>query len=177
MQDEFQYIVELQNGNGLAFNMLYAYYHERLYVYSLKYLRNREEACDVVQNTFLRIWEIRKNIDPTIGLERILFTIAKRMILNIIRSKSLEMIKLDSFSKRMRENTDAEKPYDFETIAFLRKHIMNLSSRKAEVCLLKIGKGLSNREIATELGISVNTVKVLYRQAIQHLKIDMNAIG
>ena len=52
----------------------------------------------------------------------------------------------------------------------LDKAIGQLSPQKIEVCRLKIHEGLSNAEIAEKLGISINTVKVLYHQAVTQLR-------
>lgn len=52
----------------------------------------------------------------------------------------------------------------------LDKAIEKLSPQKIAVCRLKIHEGLSNAEIAERLGISVNTVKVLYHQAVTQLR-------
>lgn len=64
MNDEIL-LLQLKRGNQLAFTSIYNKYAREAYVLAFKYLGSKELAEDAVQNLFLKIWNIREEIDET----------------------------------------------------------------------------------------------------------------
>ena len=77
----------LKKGDYVGYNKLFERYYVRLcrYVYTL--LENTEDAEDVVQELFLRLWKNRKQIEIRENVEGYLFRMAKHLALNELRSK------------------------------------------------------------------------------------------
>ena len=73
---------EIRDGNQLAFTMTYDKYHKQLYAFAYRYARNGALAEDIVQYTFLKLWETRSKLLPASGLAGYLFRIAKNRTLN-----------------------------------------------------------------------------------------------
>ena len=61
--DEIQCIKELRNGSYQAFTQIYEAYADRLYSFVLKQLKNRSLTQDIVQDTFLRLWDNRSQLN------------------------------------------------------------------------------------------------------------------
>jgi RNA polymerase sigma-70 factor (ECF subfamily) len=81
-----QLIIELlKQGNEHAFNSIFRDYSKRLYHFSYGYLKSREDAEEIVQETFIRIWEVRASIDSELSFSAFIFTISYRLILNRLR--------------------------------------------------------------------------------------------
>lgn len=59
---------EIRDGNQLAFTMTYDKYHRQLYAFAYRYARNGALAEDIVQYTFLKLWETRSKLLPASGL-------------------------------------------------------------------------------------------------------------
>ena len=159
-------VQEIRKNNHLAFAIAYEKYHKQMYAFAYKYTRYGSAAEDIVQQAFLKLWENRSNLNPVSGLGGYLFTISKNLTLNTLRSYNSRTshpppLVSDNFL------LDLERR---DLVAHLDKAISRLSPQKIMVCRLKIDEGLSNAEIAERLNISVNTVKVLYYQAIQQLR-------
>ena len=159
---------EIRDGNQLAFTMTYDKYHRQLYAFAYRYARHGALAEDIVQYTFLKLWETRSKLLPASGLAGYLFRIAKNRTLNALR----DYIPTQSEYRETAISASEFLP-DLERhnlMEQLDKAIEKLSPQKIAVCRLKIHEGLSNAEIAERLGISVNTVKVLYHQAVTQLR-------
>lgn len=146
--------------------MAYDKYHKQMYAFAYKYTRSGSAAEDIVQQAFLKLWENRSGLNPASGLGGYLFAISRNLTLNALRSYNPQT---SDTSPLVSDNflPDLERR---DLLAQLDKAIARLSPQKIRVCRLKIDEGLSNAEIAERLHISVNTVKVLYYQAIQQLR-------
>ena len=146
--------------------MAYDKYHKQMYAFVYKYTRYGSAAEDIVQQAFLKLWETRSNLNPVSGLGGYLFTIAKNLTLNTLRSYKSQT----SYTPPLVSDNFLPDLERRDMMDQLDKAIAQLSPQKIMVCRLKIDEGLSNAEIAERLNISVNTVKVLYYQAIQQLR-------
>lgn len=69
-------ITQLRNGNKGAFKLLFDKYGNRLYQFSLKYLREKEDAEDLLSEVFLKIWQNRGTLKTSTSFQSYLFTIA-----------------------------------------------------------------------------------------------------
>lgn len=78
-------VTELKKGSSQAFNTLFEKYNGKIYNFSLGYLNDREEAKEIVQDVFFKIWNAREDLSEEKSLDSYLFTIAKNTILNTIR--------------------------------------------------------------------------------------------
>ena len=81
--DEIQCIKELRNGSYQAFTQIYEAYADRLYSFVLKQLKNRSLTQDIVQDTFLRLWDNRNQLNSFGNLQAFIFTIAKHQVRRI----------------------------------------------------------------------------------------------
>ena len=145
-----------------AFDVLYKRYAKRLYVFVLKYIKQQEEAEGIVQEVFIRVWEFRKRIDQHRSFEQFLFTIAYNTTISLLRKKIAEQKFLEQLKMR-RQIVDAEKVISEihfrELNEKLDKVLEELTPRQQEIYRLCRQEGLTHKEIAEKLHISVSTVK------------------
>ena len=80
--NEIQCIKELRNGSYQAFTQIYEAYADRLYSFVLKQLKNRSLTQDIVQDTFLRLWDNRNQLNSFGNLQAFIFTIAKHQVID-----------------------------------------------------------------------------------------------
>lgn len=163
---------QIMLGNTRAFTEVYYQYNKLLYVVAYKYLMDDEMSKDVVQHVFCKLWESRKELSVNVSLKNYLITMAKNHILNVIRNQNTalqknyeiaqcaEMID-DSFMKRMDES---------EMHSELYRAIHQLPQNKKAICLLKLNDELSNKEIADQMNLSINTVKTHYSESLKILR-------
>jgi RNA polymerase sigma-70 factor, ECF subfamily len=169
-------IRQLQKGNHLAFNQLYARYFPKLYGFSLKITGNREDAEEIVQEVFTKVWEIRDNLDPEKNFNSLLFTIGKHKIYNkarqrIYRQAYENYVKL--YGNRTEDLTDHEISFH-EAQFFINKAISLLPEKRREIFILSKIEGLSNKEIAKRLNTSLSNIENNINKALKSIKHHMS---
>ena len=83
---EKQHIIELNQGSYRAFDALYSLYSRRLYAYALKLTKSHQDAKEIVQDTFVKLWLNREHVLPSASIQSYLFTITKNTLLNKVRT-------------------------------------------------------------------------------------------
>ncbi|MGQ7870462.1 RNA polymerase sigma factor [Sunxiuqinia sp. sy24] len=75
-------VVKLKSSSSYAFQILFEKYSRKIYHFSLGYLKNKQEAEEIVQDVFLNVWKVREELLVGRSFESYLFTIDKNAILN-----------------------------------------------------------------------------------------------
>ncbi|MGN1210839.1 MAG: RNA polymerase sigma factor [Candidatus Cryptobacteroides sp.] len=163
---------ELKKGNEEAFAALFSKYGKMMYALAFRYLKSEEDAEDAVQYTFMKLWSRRFSLNFGDNVGNLLYTTLKNHVLNELRHRNIILENAWLMAQENEEADDSfirqmEKKNQWE---LLINGITALPPRKRDICMLKIIKGMSNKEIAEQLDIKVPTVKVHYNQAIRMLK-------
>lgn len=154
-------IARLRSGDMEAFKLLFERYSNRLYQFSLKYLRDKEDAEDLLNDVFLKIWENRVSLKTNTSFQSYLFTIAYNNIRQRYLKKSREEKYIQVFAA---ENLfDPKKGEDIQdyllVVQEINKVISLLPARRKEIFNLSYKEELKNHEIANKLGLSEQFVK------------------
>ncbi|WP_223609603.1 RNA polymerase sigma-70 factor [Chryseobacterium sp. OSA05B] len=160
------------------FKALYYMYYQPLCNHAFKYLSDRDESEDVVQEVLIRFWELKKEMPNDQTARNYLFAAVRNRSISVLRQKNnIRFVSIDEHDFEVTE--DIHKAQDGENISLLlEKAFENLSPKCAEVFKLsRIGK-LKYAEIAAHLGISVKTVENQMGKAIKHMRdfIDRNPL-
>lgn len=162
----------MKNGSTSAFEQLFGIYSQKLYRFSLSYLKSEAEAEEIVQNVFLKLWENRDKLRNETSFQSYLFTIA----FNAIRKHFNQKVRDDHFRTNLLELLSDENPAienhpDFETLlARLDELIDRMPERRREIFLKRKKEGKSVREIALDMEISPKTVENQITEAMNYLK-------
>lgn len=172
--DESLLVKNVSKGNMIAFGSLYKIYSLRLYRFALGYLKSKEEAEELVQEVFTKIWEKRKELKTDCSFKAFLFTIA----FNIIRKHFRTRTRLTDY---LQHNNNARTDnYTVEITAYnsLKQYIDQLVDqlppRRREIFAKSRFDGLSITEIAAELNISHKTVENQLTEALRFLRTHLN---
>ncbi|WP_461790553.1 RNA polymerase sigma factor [Pedobacter sp.] len=163
---------EFREGNEAAFKEIYVLYSSKIYAFAYSFLKDHMQCEEIVQETFLSLWENRRKFDGDRALEPYLFTIAKRQIVDqlrkVVSSKKLRENLLTSIAA---QHNDTENEVIFaDMLSFADKAISELPKQQQLVFKLSRVEGLSYDEIAERLGLSRNTVKNHLIVAVKKLK-------
>ncbi len=139
-------------------------YSDNVYRFILKNLRHEEDAKDVVQSTFEKMWIHRVEIDAAKS-KSYLFTVAYRQMIDHIRKVKRIQLK-DEFSAEMRVQ---DKPVT-NLKKVLDEALSRLSETQRSLVLLKDYEGYSYDEIGKITGLSDSQVKVYLHRARVQLK-------
>lgn len=168
----------LKRSDDNAFTVIYNRYHKLLYVLAYKYLKDKDIAKDIVQQIFLKLWEMREILIVNVNLRNYLHTMLKNYTLNEIRNNltALEKNYEIAQSPIEYENEILSRLEKKEQMIALYHAINDLPEQKKAVCLYKLQGDLSNQEIAKKMHISIPTVKTHYAQAIKMLRDNFGKI-
>jgi len=159
--NEQSVILRLQKGDSDAFRELYNQYHQPLYHYVLRFVKSPALAEDVLQDVFLKIWEIRSRIDPELSFKAYLYRISRNSVFKLLKKiavdENLRTQVLKQFSQSV---ADADLKVLWQQYeALLQAAINRLPPQRQKVFKLCREEGKSYEQVAEELGISRNTVK------------------
>lgn len=154
-------VIRLIRDDEKAFAELYAMYKNKLMYYALTYLKSNKFAEDIFQDAFAVIWQTRKFINPNESFSAYLFSIVRNRIINLIRNINIEeKVKEQILSQAIdyTKNTE-EKIAENDLQDLISQAMSKLTNRQHEIFEMSRTEGLSHKEIAEKLNISVNTVQ------------------
>ena len=174
IKNESKLVHNLSKGNLLAFNTLYKYYSGRLYRFALGYLKTEDEAEELVQEVFTKIWEKRANLKEELSFKSFLFTIA----FNIIRKHFRTKVYLSEYFKTGKSDdidiqTSQKITYD-SLYQYISELVNQLPNRRKEIFIKSRFEGQSVKEIADELQISHKTVENQLTDALKFIRTNLN---
>lgn len=174
---EKQYVAGLVKGSYKDFTSLYEIYSPRLYAFVFDLVRSRTITKDIVQETFIKIWVIREQVDVTLSFKSFLFTIARNLVLNEFRRQMNNPVFADYIActngEDLAENT-IEQQMDFDEFnRRLQEAKLKLTSRQREIFEMNKEQGLSPVEIAHKISITEQSVRNQLSASLQILKREM----
>lgn len=165
-------IILIMHDDKLAFSELYIRYKSKLHYFCLSLLKSEEETNDIVQEIFIRLWESRVFFNPELSFSSFLYTIARNRVLNYFRDVDIDM-KAKSILAR---NRPAEEDVIESNLIYkeyqniLKDAIEHLSPQRKKIFNMSRMDNLTHKEIAEQLGISVNTVQEHISASLRFIK-------
>jgi len=167
-------ILQMRDNNVQAFDFLFRKYHNKLFGFAFSLLKNREDAKEIVQEAFCRIWAKRHEIDSSKSFKSFLFTISYNLIVDQLRLrlKDQEYRKhiYDCFEPGVFNHTKV----DVKIITGkVQSAVEELPAKRRQVYMLSRENGLSQKEIADKLGITVKTVENQLTLSLKHIRLRL----
>jgi len=173
-----QLIQGLKSGSHKDFDKLYAIYADLLYGFVLNLTKSSSTAKDILQETFLRVWQSREQLSTEMSFKSYLYSIARNLIVDSFRrqmkSVAFEEYIASEAYQHYAEDT-IEKDIDFDE--FKRKFEQakeKLTDRQRQIFELSREKGLSITTIAEMLHLSEKTVKNQLTLAMKVLRSELS---
>lgn len=172
----------IKENNEAAFEALVKRYLPIVYGFVRKYIGNQDNASDITQEVFVKVWKNLKKFNPERNhlknFRAWIFTIAKRTAIDWLRKKNalpfsmLENGDGGSFVDSLIDSSPliSEQILIKENSKELKMALTSLPLNYATVINLRVNSGLNFREIAESLNESINTVKSRYRRSLSLLK-------
>lgn len=165
----FMNITKLDDGN---FEGIFREYYAPLCRYCIQFVRRAEIAEEIVQEQFIILWEKRDIIDIHTSISSYLYKSIKNKSIDYLKSKYVKL-KFDEVSDAILI-ADSNNPHEIvegiETGKIIDSAIKKLPEKCYAVFSLSRFGGLSNKEIAKELNISIKTVENQVTIALKKIK-------
>ncbi len=159
--DDKLIINKLKEGDVLSFDNIFNKYNKKVYYFAISYLKNKEEAEDVVQEVFMNLWKYRDQISEYYVFSKYLFRITYNATCKKFRKQASDKRQLEEVLKNFVIEDNSTK-LDIEYNSLLEttsQLIEKLPSRQKNILLLNIEEHLSSDQIAKKLDISKKTVE------------------
>ncbi len=169
-------------GDEKAFRIIFNSYFPRLLAFSKEYVNDTEVAKNLVQESFLKLWENRQTLKEESNLKAFLFQVLRNSSLNYLKAEKVKQKyeeRLKHSYNEMVLNYGALKQLDFDVVSFnelteiIDKTIRELPPQCKRVFELSRYQSLKNREIAEKLGISVKAVEGHMSKALKQLRTQL----
>lgn len=172
LSNEQALIIQLKEGSEAAFAELYNAYSEVLYSFLIKLGVQGEDCKDVIQQTFVKLWEHREGLKEGLSLQSYLITIAKNDIYNTIKKRLVE-----KKHQTVPQEADEKALQMSEVRDLLQNILRELPHKRREVFAMSRIDGYSNQEIAEILNISKSTVENHINHSTRQLKGLLKKLG
>ncbi|MCK0159908.1 RNA polymerase sigma factor [Allomuricauda sp. F6463D] len=155
-----------------AFEVLVNTYKERLYWHIRRIVLNHDDADDVLQNTFIKIF---RNIDNFKGESKLyswMYRIATNESLTFLKQKSKKMgVSDQELKERLVENLEADVYFEGDEIQMkLQKALASLPDKQKLVFTMKYFEEMKYEDISDALGTSVGALKASYHLAVKKIE-------
>jgi len=161
-----------------AFNKLLELYQERLYWHIRKLVITHENADDVLQNTFLRIYKSLPNFQQKSTLHTWMYRIAYNESLRFLEeNKKKNHSSLDDVSHKYLNNLVDDAFFEGDEIQLkLQRILSELPEKERQIFQMKYYDDLKFREISDILEIKEGTLKSAYYNTVKHIEKNMLAV-
>ncbi|KOH45295.1 RNA polymerase sigma-70 factor [Sunxiuqinia dokdonensis] len=180
-QDEKYLFSQLRSGNEKAFEYFFKTYFEQLYQYAFQITKEQFQSEEIVEDTFVMLWEKRRKIDLHGTPKSYLFQMVYNQCLNYFKHKKVgdKYRELFLYHQPVSDLSGSQSGYPLETLInqefqeVVEKSIQKLPPQCRQIFIMSRLEGRKNKEIAVILGISVNTVKTQLLRGLKSVRSDL----
>ena len=169
---ETELILQLRKGSMKAFDEIYELYARRLFAFCLKYTKSKENAEEIMEDTFVWLWKSRSTLEEADSVKPLLFLRAKHYLINayrkVINSPVYEDY-MDYLDHHNSTTADSQLEYD-DFVRQLNQMLAKLPKTQQEIIRLSKLEMLNNQEIAEKLNYSEQTVKNQLSMGLKQLR-------
>jgi RNA polymerase sigma-70 factor, ECF subfamily len=172
---EKQVLETLQLGNESAFEMIFRTYYQPLCRYAYSFLQDKEEAEEVVQASFITVWEKRNNIAIETSLKSYLYRMVRNSCLNVIKHEKVKQqhVAHELAVSEVAYESVAHKIQAAELEIRITEAMKTLPEQCRLVFQLSRFEELKYQEIADQLQISVKTVENHMGKALKLMRVQL----
>jgi len=173
-EDIYILVDKIKEGDREAFMTLTSLYQKKVFLLAYSFFRNKEDALDIVQETFLRLYEKVRMFQRGKNFQNWLLQITKNLCVDYYRKNYSKSKEWDRSKPIDEMNLPVQNSYDPLGSSDLREIISTCLKKLAEkqrmIFVMKHYNQFKYREIAQILDISLGTAKSLHFKAVQNLR-------
>lgn len=167
--DEEQLLRRISEGDESAFRSFFGYYYPKVKTFMLTLIDNEDDANDLAQNIFVKLWLIRSSMAKLHSAGAYLYRMCKNASIDYGRTHKVKI--------PFTESNDTPDPYSLDEDYFAKEKqqqylnaVDKMPHKRREVFLMSRKNGMSNDQIAQTLGISKKTVENHINAVLKELR-------
>lgn len=180
LEEEKSLLNAVIDGDIRAFETILKHYEKPIWNHLRRITGSEEDASDLLQETFLKLYSNRKNIDITCSFKNWLYRIATNTAYDLLRKKKYVIeifINDDDGSETILPELAYSKKEEQEIAHDMDHALYQIPHHYRAILLLYYHEGFSYEEIAPMLALPINTVKTHIRRAKQALRKHLHHYG
>lgn len=164
-------IKRIRRGNEKAFRSLYGHYFHKVANYAYKLLHSEEDAREVAQDVFIKLWNMRGQLEPNKPISGLMFKITKFTSIDLIRKQQSKVRTVHIEDAPLFGNCTIDNDLNGRELytEYLRV-LERLPEKRRRIFQMSRDENLSHKEIAEKLQISIKTVEAQIRLALQEIR-------
>ncbi|MDR2026544.1 MAG: RNA polymerase sigma factor [Prevotellaceae bacterium] len=151
------------------FKRVFLPFHGKLYGIARKILENQNDAEDIVQETYIKLWHMRGELESLINPESYAVTLVKNSCLDFLKKVKPELYAIYEMEFSSNDSLIANIE-NKDQLIHIQNIMKQLPARQKHVIRLKIWDNLSNAEIAKLTGLTQGNVKMIISRARKTIK-------
>ena len=165
-------IERLRRNDRSAYSELFDGYFDKLFTFALnnKFVQDEDAAKDIVQEVFITIYEKSVFSNYRGSLKAYLYTSVRNRCYNYLRDAKVEDRNMALYAEAAVYSDNVDTIDEEEVLEKIRQVMDELPDRCREVCLLRFVHGYKYSDIAEQLSMNENTVKVQLHRGMEKIK-------
>lgn len=156
---------------------------EKFLSFAYSYLRDKEEAEDVLMESMTALWENRDRWEENSNLQALLLTIIKNKALHILEHRQVRLRAEEAISSHglreldLRISTlkacEPDQIFNTEIQHIVKKALQGMPEQSRRIFMLSRYQNLANKQIAEQLDVSLKTVEAHITKALRILRLEL----
>jgi len=152
--------------DSTEFNKQILPYSHKMFAVAYRFMQQAEEAEDVVQDIFIKIWQMRDDLPPNERLLPFILAMTRNLCIDRLRARH----ETEDESAIVEDVSTSNPVEEKDRLQQMMKMIAQLPDTQQQVLKLRVFKELTTEEISTKLNLSETNVRQLLSRARRQLK-------
>ena len=172
-------VAEFNRGNPKSFTSIFNTYYSALCFFAERMILNKEDAEDIVGESFVKLWNLHENFETMQNIKAFLYITTKNACLNFIKQSERSARNHSDLVYTLAKNEDhvLTEIVKVEVLREVHASIESLPPQCRKIVRMSFVQGMKNDEIAAKLSLSINTVKNQKSRALTLLKGKLSNIS
>ena len=180
LEPEYHLVSRIKNNDREAFTEFIGLYQKKIFVFAYGFFPNREDALEIVQETFMRIFAKIDGYQPQQSFSGWVYRLTHNICIDnyrkFARKKALESDFADVPEKQLAVVENTQQVLESRQMnAAIDRAAEKLSAKQKSVFTLKYRQGMKLQQVAEVMNISLGTVKTLHHRALSRIRKEVGA--
>jgi RNA polymerase sigma-70 factor (ECF subfamily) len=172
---EHRLVSRIKSGEKEAFTELVRLFQKKIFALAYGFFRDRDDALEIVQETFMRVYEKIGSYRPDHSLQSWIYRLARNLCIDYYRKHAKKRKLEGSFDsvpdRHLASADNCQAAWESrQNVEAIDRAVENLSWKQKEVFTLKYRQGMKLQQVAEIMAISLGTVKTLHHRALKRIR-------